>query len=110
VLNNNATNKKGLLQETGTNAITYTSGAPTAALLWPKLADAIQQVTTNRFLPPDTIVMHPRRWAYLLAAWTPPVGRCSSPRSAQGAFNALGTSRAVSPRRTASSATSRAST
>lgn len=68
VLNNNATNKKGLLQETGTNAITYTSGSPTPALLYSKLADAIQQVTTNRFLPPDTIVMHPRRWASLIAA------------------------------------------
>jgi HK97 family phage major capsid protein len=68
VLNNNATNKKGLLQETGTNAITYTSGSPTPALLYSKLADAIQQVTTNRFMPPDTIVMHPRRWASLLAA------------------------------------------
>jgi HK97 family phage major capsid protein len=68
VLNNNAANKKGLLQETGTNAITYTSGSPTPALLYSKLADAIQQVTTNRFMPPDTIVMHPRRWASLLAA------------------------------------------
>ena len=67
VLNNNATNKMGLLQQTGTNAITYTSGSPTFALLWSKLQDAIQQVTANRFLPPDTIVMHPRRWAYLVA-------------------------------------------
>jgi HK97 family phage major capsid protein len=68
VLNNNAAGKKGLLQETGTNAITYTTGSPTVALLYSKLADAIQQVTTNRFMPPDTIVMHPRRWASLLAA------------------------------------------
>lgn len=68
VLNNNAVNKKGLLQEAGTNAVTYTDTTPTVGEFWSKLADAIQQVTTNRFMPPDTIVMHPRRWAWLLAS------------------------------------------
>lgn len=95
VLNNNATNKKGLLQESSTNAITYTSGSPTVALLWSKIADAVQQVTTNRFMPPDTIVMHPRRWAYLLAA-VDTAGRPLIVASAgQGGMNALGTSTGV---------------
>lgn len=94
VLNNNATNKKGLLQESGTNAVTYTSASPTVALLWSKLADAIQQVTSNRFLPPDTIVMHPRRWAYLLAA-TDTAGRPIIGVDNGATFNSLGTSTGV---------------
>jgi len=36
--------------------------------LYPKLAEAIQQVHTGRFLPPEAIVMHPRRWAWITAA------------------------------------------
>jgi HK97 family phage major capsid protein len=95
VLNNNAANKKGLLQETGTNAITYTSGAPTAALLWSKMADAIQQVTTNRFLPPDTMVMHPRRWAYFMAAVDTAGRPLILATGPQGANNALGNSTGV---------------
>lgn len=94
VLNNNAAGKKGLLQEAGTNAVTYTSGAPTVALLWPKLADAIQQVTTNRFLPPDTIVMHPRRWAYLIAS-VDSTGRPLIVSGGQPTQNALGTATGV---------------
>jgi HK97 family phage major capsid protein len=68
VITNNAAGKLGILSVSGTNAITFTSGAPTVALLYPKVADAVQQILTGRFLPPDTIVMHPRRWAWFLAA------------------------------------------
>ncbi|NUO97481.1 MAG: phage major capsid protein [Nonomuraea sp.] len=94
VLNNNAVNKKGLLQEAGTNAVTFTNASPSAALLWPKISDAIQQVTTGRFMPPDTIVMHPRRWAWLTAAvdnsGRPLVGINNGPL-----FNSLGTATGV---------------
>ena len=38
------------------------------ALLYAKIADAVQRVHTLRFMAPTVIVMHPRRWAYLLAA------------------------------------------
>ena len=68
VLNNNATNKWGLLQVGGTLASTYTSASPTVAGLYPKFADAMQQIATNRFDSADAIVMHPRRWAWMLAA------------------------------------------
>lgn len=57
----------GITTLAGTNAITYTSGSPTVALLYSKVAGAIQTIHTARYLPPDTIVMHPRRWAYLLS-------------------------------------------
>lgn len=59
---------KGIRNATGTNAVTYTDTTPTVAELYPKIADAIQQVHTGRFLPPTVIVMHPRRWAWLTAA------------------------------------------
>ncbi|MBO4274132.1 phage major capsid protein [Microbispora triticiradicis] len=68
VISNNATNKVGLLNVSGANAITYTDASPTGPELYPKIADAIQQIHTGRFMPPDVIFMHPRRWAWLLAA------------------------------------------
>jgi HK97 family phage major capsid protein len=47
------------------NTVTYTDATPTAAELVPKIYDAIQQVTANRFRRADTIVLHPRRAAWL---------------------------------------------
>jgi len=67
VLNNNAANKRGLLNVTGLNAITYTDATPTVGELYPKVADGIQQIHTGRFMPADTILMHPRRWAWFTA-------------------------------------------
>ncbi|GGR80167.1 hypothetical protein GCM10010169_25420 [Micromonospora fulviviridis] len=68
VINNNVANKRGLLNVSGINPVTFTSGTPTVATLYPKLADAIQQIATGRFLAADAIVMHPRRWAWFMAA------------------------------------------
>lgn len=68
VINNNAANKRGLLNVTGVNAVTYTDATPTTAELYPKVADGIQQIHTGRFMPPDKIFMHPRRWAWFTAA------------------------------------------
>jgi HK97 family phage major capsid protein len=56
------------LRASGGNAVTFTSTAPTVGLLYPKLADAIQQIQTNAFVNPTHFVMHPRRLAFLLAA------------------------------------------
>lgn len=68
VINNNATNKVGLLNVSGANAVTYTDASPTVAELYPKGADAIQQIHTGRFMPADKHFMHPRRWAWMTAA------------------------------------------
>jgi hypothetical protein len=58
----------GLLATSGINTTAFTTASPTVKLLYPKLADAIQEVNSNRFLPPSVIVMHPRRWAFFTAA------------------------------------------
>jgi len=55
------------LDASGGNAITYTTASPTIKLLYPKLADAVQQVQTNAFINPTHWIMHPRRLAYLMA-------------------------------------------
>ena len=84
----------GILTSTNTNTITYTSTAPTVALLYSKVASAISTVNTTRYLPPDTIIMHPRRWAYLLAA----VDGSNRPLvvpAANGPFNAAGSGEAA---------------
>ncbi|GAC1373726.1 MAG: hypothetical protein NVSMB4_00600 [Acidimicrobiales bacterium] len=49
------------------NTLTFTSGAPTAALFYSKAAGALSAFATNRFADPTVWVMHPRRWFWLLA-------------------------------------------
>jgi HK97 family phage major capsid protein len=60
----------GILTLAGTNAVDClapTGGQTLAGQIYKAVANAIQQIHTNRFLPPDTIIMHPRRWASLLS-------------------------------------------
>lgn len=68
VITNNAANKRGILNASGINAVTFTSASPTVPLLWPKLVDAMRQVHTGRYLPAREIYMTPTRWAWLQAA------------------------------------------
>jgi len=68
VLSNNAAGKRGLRFVSGVHAVTYTDAAPTAQGLYPKVADAIQRIHTQRYASPTRIVMHPRRWAFMLTA------------------------------------------
>ena len=56
----------GVRNTSGIETIAY-SGT-TVAQLYSKIADAVQRVHTLRFMPPTVIVMHPRRWAWFLAA------------------------------------------
>ncbi|MEH0442454.1 phage major capsid protein [Streptomyces sp. B21-102] len=58
----------GVRSTSSIETVTYTTATPTVAQLYSKVADAVQRVHTLRFMPPTAIVMHPRRWAYLLAA------------------------------------------
>jgi HK97 family phage major capsid protein len=58
----------GILNVTGIVSVSYTDATPTVPELYPKVADMTQQIQTNRFLAPQALVMHPRRWAWILAA------------------------------------------
>lgn len=86
---NSAGQVKGITGATGINTTTYTDTTPTVAELYSKLADATQKIHTGRFLAPNVIVMHPRRWAWMLAA-TDSTGRPLVVPSAQGPQNAIG--------------------
>jgi HK97 family phage major capsid protein len=57
----------GVIGTSGINVTTAFTAAATASTFYSKIAQAIQLITTNRFLPPDHVAMHPRRWAWLLS-------------------------------------------
>lgn len=78
----------GILGLAAPVAVTYTDASPTVGELYPKIADAIQQINTLRFLPPQAIVMHPRRWAFFLASLDS-TGRPLVIPNAQGPQNAF---------------------
>ncbi len=87
----------GILTVAGTNQIAYTSSTPTLAGpggLYSKLAGAMQAVHTKRFLPADVIIMHPTRWAWIIAT-ADSSNRPYVVPTANGPYNALGTSGAV---------------
>lgn len=89
VINGTVANCLGLLQVSGTNAVTYTDTGPTVGELMPKVADAAQRISSSAIVPPSVIVCHPRRWGWMLAA-TDTTGRpLVSPAPAHGPANAL---------------------
>jgi HK97 family phage major capsid protein len=49
------------------NILTVAATAVTTQGVYSAIANAIQQVHTTRFLPPEVIVMHPRRWGWFLS-------------------------------------------
>ena len=84
----------GVRGTSGIETVTYTDGSPTVAKLYSKVADAVQRIHTLRFMAPTVIVMHPRRWAYLLAA-TDSTGRPLVVPDAGNPQNAIATLGAV---------------
>ena len=64
----NTANITSALAVSGIGAVTYTDASPTVAELYPKLANAVQTVNSNRFMPATVIFMHPRRWGWMTAA------------------------------------------
>lgn len=76
------------IRNSGGNAVTFTSTAPTVALLYPKLADAIQKIQSNVFETPTHWIMHPRRLAFLLSA-SDSTGRPLVVPTANGPMNAV---------------------
>ena len=58
----------GMDAQPGKNVVTYNEASPSVANLYPKLADAYQQIQTGVFMNPTHWIMHPRRLAFLLSA------------------------------------------
>jgi len=50
------------------NSVSYTDASPTGGELFSQMMNAVQQVLSNRYLPPTHWIMHPRRAAWLAAA------------------------------------------
>lgn len=57
----------GALQVSGINVTAYTDASPTLPELYPKVARAAQDISTGRFREAEAIVMHPRRWMWIMA-------------------------------------------
>lgn len=57
----------GIASVSGVNETTYTDASPTVGELYPKLADQVQEINSNRFAPPTAFIMHPRRWGFICA-------------------------------------------
>lgn len=55
----------GINSTGGIISVTYTSATPTAAELYPKLFDLVQQIQSGVFSGMDALVMHPRRWWWI---------------------------------------------
>lgn len=93
VIQNNATNAVGLISAAGTNVNVTATTLTGAGSLWAKLADGIQQIHTTRYMPPSAIVMHPRRWAWIISAIDSQGRPLVTP---DAAFNPLASSNGVS--------------
>jgi|GEM_PF-2934978 len=65
---NNTTSILGPINVSGITTVAFTTGSPTVALLWPKLANAIGTINNKRFAPATCIYMTPLRWAWITAA------------------------------------------
>ena len=62
---NGTTELRGLTNAVGKVTVTWTDASPTGGEFVKKVASAMSTVHTNRLLPADAIIMHPRRWAWL---------------------------------------------
>lgn len=62
---NGTTELRGLVSAVGKTSITLTP--TTVAAFFLAIGNGLNTVHTNRFLPADAILMHPRRWAWLTA-------------------------------------------
>lgn len=94
VLNGNGTGGQVL-------GVNHTPGISTVAVasqdvqgIYSALANAIQTIHTTRFMPPDVIVCHPRRWGFLLSLLDPQdrplfLPYASNPMNAAGILSAV---------------------
>ncbi len=56
----------GVQNVVGVEVVTWTSAAPAAVEFQKRVADAVSRIAGAIYSPPNAVVMHPRRWAWLL--------------------------------------------
>jgi len=78
---------RGYLTPASTSVNTWTTASPTAQAFYGRLAQLQGTINGSRFKAPDTVVMHPRRWAWF-ASYVDSSGRPLVVPTA-GGFNAL---------------------
>ncbi len=78
---------RGYLTPASTSVNTWTTTSPTAQAFYGRLAQLQGTINGSRFKAPDTVVMHPRRWAWF-ASYVDSSGRPLVVPTA-GGFNAL---------------------
>lgn len=59
-------NAQGLQTLASVNSDTF--AGTTVQAYYSKIAGLVQQIWANRLMPPSAVIMHPRRWAWILAA------------------------------------------
>ncbi|MCV7089457.1 phage major capsid protein [Mycobacterium interjectum] len=94
VLDGSGTNGQVLGVDYTPGINTVTADALTVQGIYNALANAIQTIHTTRFLPPEVIVMHPRRWGWLLSQLDT-TGRPLFIPSSNGPWNVAGLETAV---------------
>jgi HK97 family phage major capsid protein len=90
----------GVRNTSGITTVTATSASTDLAngmVAYKAIANAIAQVHTSRFLAPEVIVMHPRRWAAFLSIFGSDDRPLIAPNG--NAFNQVGTLDAVASQR-----------
>lgn len=80
----------GILNTAGIHQATAFTAAATVSTFWTKTAGEVSAVASNRFLSPDTVVMHPRRYAWLAAQVDSQNRPLVVPQFDGGAMNAMG--------------------
>jgi len=78
---------RGYLTPASTSVNTWTTTSPTASGLYGRLAQLQGTINATRFKAPDTVLMHPRRWA-AFASFTDSTGRPLVVPTA-GGFNSM---------------------
>jgi hypothetical protein len=80
----------GMLNLSGINSVTFTSGSPTVPLWYPTISQAVSQVINGRYLPPEAVIVHSRRWWWAMGQLDSNSNRPLLIPAEQGAFQASG--------------------
>lgn len=80
----------GMLNVSGTTAITYTDASPTVAELFPKIADAVRQVGIIRKRRATHLIMSADTWGWVIAAVDATDGRPLFDVGGTGGVNVMG--------------------